>query len=432
MDGLLGLTLGLLGLFIWWTLFRRTDDALHPLGVFAASWLGVFGFAHFNVPKTFDEPYYAEPFALVTYLVVFGALASFAIGFWLVDPATKRVDRVGLSERLTRGVSARRLGSLTVGLFAAASLMTAYFVMRAGAIPLFSPRIDELRTTFKLPLLGYVYDLHYAVALFATMLFVRTRSRTQKVFWAGVAGLSVFQLMFAGVRVSPMTALTWIVIFLFYRPGGVKLRHLVAVAVVMVALFSVIETYRRTMYTVNPALVNPRLDLSWQATAWAHTAASFKNLQYTLLHQVSPLHMGLTSYDLPKTLDPAARAVDAEISYIYGTHNTPTFLSFLYFDFGLGGLLVMPGFYGALVAYVYRRFRERANLFWLLVYIDFLLAVVLAFRTHRFLGNGLIWFTGVAVLAQLVAGVRLDDEDAAVEAGEPPPTRAVTPSPAAG
>ena len=36
--------------------------------------------------------------------------------------------------------------------------------------------------------------------------------------------------------------------------------------------------------------------------------------------------------------------------------------------------------------------------------IDFLLAVTLAFRTHRFLGNPLIWFGGVALLVQFFAG----------------------------
>ncbi|HSW31961.1 MAG TPA: O-antigen polymerase [Longimicrobiales bacterium] len=415
MDALFGTALVALGGLIYWGLLRRTDDALHPLGVFAGLWLGIFGFAHFKVPRTFDEPYYAEPFTSTTYLVVLGALAMFALGFWLMDPGADRLDRSLLRFRMSEGVSWPRLRAVTLGLFAAASLMTAYFVQRAGEIPLFSPRIDDLRLVFKLPLLGYVYDLHYAVALFATMIALEVHGRGQKTFWLVVAAASVVQLMFAGVRVSPMTAMAWAFIYVFYQGTRVRLRHLIIAGVAVSVVFGVIESYRRTMYVVNPALVNPRLDMGPAATVWAHTAASFKNLQFTLERGASPLNMGLNSYDLPKTLDPSARVVDDQLSYMYGTHNTPTFLSILYFDFGVGGLVVMPLVYGALAAFVYRKFRSRANIFWLVVYIDFLLAVALSFRTHRFLGNSLIWFGGVAVAVQLLVGRSLEgrspDED---------------------
>lgn len=421
MDALFGTVLIALGALIYRYFFRRTDDALHPLGVFSALWLGIFGFAHFSVPRTFDEPYYAEPFGAVTYLVVFGALLTFALGFWLVDPGAERLDRPWIRFRFEEGVAWDRLQGITVGLFAAASVTTAYFVQQAGEIPLFSPRIDDLRLIFKLPLLGYVYDLHYGVTLFATMSGLRSEGGARKLFWFGMAGASVFQLMFAGVRVSPMTAMAWAFVYLFYHATRVRMRQLVVAAVAAATIFGVIEGYRRTMYIVNPALVNPRLDLGPAATIWAHTAASFKNLQFTLDRGVSPLNMGLSSYDLPKTLAPSTREVDDKLSYMYGTHNTPTFLSILYLDFGVGGLLVMPLVYGAMVAFTYRTFRRRANVFWLIVHIDFLLAVVLAFRTHRFLGNNLIWFGGVAVLVQLVAGRSLEgrvpeEEDETMEA----------------
>ena len=97
------------------------------------------------------------------------------------------------------------------------------------------------------------------------------------------------------------------------------------------------------------------------------------------------------------------RARDEQISYRYGVHNTTTYLVPLYLDFGALGLIVMPGLFGVATAFVYRRFRERLSIFWLIVYIDFFLAVVLAFRTQKFFANTLIYFAGVALLAQLVA-----------------------------
>lgn len=409
------------GFGAWVAIFRRTDDALHPLGIFLSLWLVVFGFAHFDVPRTFDEPYYADPFGPVTYLVVFAAAFTFSAGFWLADPGLERVDRDRIGERFRTATAWNNLAAITLLFWIAASVMTVVQVARVGEIPLFSPRIDQLRQTFKIPLLSYIWDLHYAVALFGTMLAVHARRSRVRWGWILLGVSSVVQLSFAGVRASPMTALAWAGIYLFYRLPRVKLRHLAISAVIAVSVFTVIEQFRRTMYESNPALVNPRLDLSAGATLWAHTAASFKNVQFTLRNVESPLYMGATSYDLPKTLVPDLRGVSDEISYIYGTHNTPTFLAFLWFDFGWGGILLMPGVYGALTAVVYRRFRRRPNLFWLVVYIDFLLAVALAFRTHRFFGNALIWFGGIALLVQFLAARSTDPghDTRTAETGDP-------------
>ena len=157
-EALLGTLIIALAVAAYGLIFRRTDDALHPLGVFVLFWLGVFGFAHFSVPRTYDEPYYADPFAAPTYLVVVGALATFAFGFWLADPVGRRLDRAHIGWRFEEGIHWGRLRVVTVALFLVATAMTVYFVARLGEIPLLSPRIDQLRTEFKLPLLGYVYE----------------------------------------------------------------------------------------------------------------------------------------------------------------------------------------------------------------------------------------------------------------------------------
>lgn len=403
MDTTLGLWFMALGALSYALLFRRTGDALHPLALMMGMWLGVFGFAHLDVARTYDEPYYAEPFDVVTYAVVLGSLLVFCLGYWLVDPGLRPLDRREVARRLDASVSRSRLRWITLGLLVIASATTAYFVYRLGEIPLFSPRIDELRREFKLPLVGYLFDLHYVVALFAAMLLMQARDRLARVLWAATILASLVQLAFSGVRVSPMTGMAWVVVYLFYRPRHVRVRDLVLVAVAAVTVFSVIEYYRRAVYRLNPEVVQPRFDLSAPATAWAHTAASFKNLQLTL-RRVTPLNLGLSSYDLPKTVEPRWRVVDERVTRLYGTHNTPTYLAFLYLDFGLAGLLLMPGLYGALAAFVYRRFRTAPNVFWLIVYIDIVLGVTLAFRTHRFLGNALIFFAGVGFLAQLLVG----------------------------
>ncbi len=406
MDELLALWLLALALAGYGVLARRTRDAFHPLALFLLGWLGVFAFAHFDVPTTYDEPYYALPFGVPTYFAVLTAAVGFSVGFLLAGPRLAPLDRERIWSQLRASVDRGRLAPITVGLFAVATATTVYFIWTAGEIPLFSPRINELRRTFKLRYFGYLYDLHYAAALFSAMLAAWSPTRRGRWGWTFLALTSALLLMSGGVRVSPLTALAWIFIFLALRPGRPRVRQVVVAVVIFATVFGVIEQYRRSQYRLDPGVLNPRLDLSVPATLWAHSAASFKNLQLTLDQVTSPLHLGLTSYDLPKTINPAARSVDEQINALYGTHNTPTFLGFLYFDFGWGGILVIPLIYGALTALVYRRFRVAPSLFWLIVYIDFVLAVALTFRTHRFFGNNLLYFALVVACVELLAGRR--------------------------
>ena len=94
-------------------------------------------------------------------------------------------------------------------------------------------------------------------------------------------------------------------------------------------------------------------------------------------------------------------------------------------DFGIFGLLVMPGVYGFATGLVYAMFRRRPSLFWLIVQIEFLIAVVLAFRTHKFFGNTLIVFGAVAAVAQLLAGARRTRDGG--ERGDPHGTHELLP-----
>lgn len=418
LDELIAVWLALVAGFVYLGLVRRTRDVFHPLALFLAGWIGVFAFAHLSVSATYDEPYYALPFGFLTYLAVIVGGLSFITGFWLVDPALRPLDREWTWGRLRDSVRLDRLAWVNAGLFLIATATTLYFIWRVGEVPLLSPRINELRRIFKVPLLGYLFDLHHAVALFAAMLALWSKSRRARWFWTLVLGASTLMLMSGGVRVSPLTALAWVFVLLGMRPGRIKVRQALVAIAVFVVVFGVIEQYRRTQYRLDPNRINPRLDLSVASTVWGHSAASYKNLQLTLEQVTSPLHMGITSYDLPRTFNPAARQVDQELSALYGTHNTPTFLGFLFFDFGWGGMLVFPAIYGAATAFVYRRFRTDPRIFWLIIHLDFLLASALAFRTHRFFGNRLIFFAVVALGVELLLG-RLNSDDRQATSGEP-------------
>lgn len=426
MDTLIGSFLILVAGLTAWRIAAVTKDPIHPMAVFTFFWLGMFGFGHFRISETYDEPYYAYPFELETYLVVFAGYIIFGVGYGLATGRKKLPNRTVVADELRRASSTSALPWVTLILFAVATLTTAYFVRVAGTIPILSPELHRLRLTFKLPLWGYLYDLHLPAALFSAILAYRARGAVLRSVWVAFCLSSLFMLMFGGVRVSAMTGLVWIGIYGVYTKPRLSRRFAVFALTVAVTVAVSVEIARRRPYQENPGWRNTRIDSRPLATVWAHTGASYKNLQL-LLQDRSPMHLGMTSYDLPKTLVPEGRAVDADISNRFGTHNTPTFLGLLYYDFGLAGLFVLPGLYGAIVAWVYGRFRRRPNLLWLLIYIDFFLAVLLSFRTHRFFGNALIFFGGVAFLIQVlipaVPKAIASIEDPSPKTTPPPPPR---------
>ena len=393
-------------------------DPIHPLAVFMVSWIGVFGFAHLQLSETYDEPYYANPFELQTYVVVFVALASFAVGFVLATKRLPAPDRSTTRKRLHDLAELPGLAWAAVAVYAVATLATWWLVRVAGEVPLFSPAVNTLRQTFQLPYVGYLYNLHILAATLCLMLAQRSKPLAWRAFWLILASSSVVMLMFGGVRVTALAALAWAGVYVAYALSRRRRRTAALVAVLGLAIFVAVEAARRREFQETPELQNPRVDTGALATAWAHTGASFKNLQLTL-DQHTPLTMGLNSFDALRTLIPEARDVGDELSHLYGTHNTPTFLGFLYFDFGFAGVLFMPGIYGALAAFAYNRFMRNANLFWLVVHIDFFLAVLLSFRTHRFLGNNLIFFAGTAWAVQVL----LDSRRPASRGTAPPTPR---------
>lgn len=419
MDSVIGAMIMALGAAGYWAVYRRTGDLLHPLGVLVLTWLLAFGFGHFDVARVYDEPYYADPFEAVTYGAALGSLLVFAAGFWLVDPKLERLEWARLSGRISASYDRERLAALILAFFVVASITTWYFVRLAGGIPLFSPLIGELRPIFKRPIIGYFYDLHVYVVLLGAVLLVSARTRGQALPWVALILAALVQLAFGAARGAPMTAWMFAAGAVFYmRPPRAWVRKAVVIGAVAASLFAGIEYFRRVPYRLDPSTMNTRLDLGPAATVWGHSGASFKNLQLVLLEDSPPLNLGMDSYDLPRTVLPELRQIEAELSARFGIHNSATYLVTLYLDFGIFGLLVVPGLYGAFTAFVYRQFRTRANLFWLLVYVEALLAVLLAFRTHRFVGNPLIFAVAVGALTQLLAG--RSDPPAPVAEGAPP------------
>jgi hypothetical protein len=274
-DALLGGLFMVWGVAAWWITARRSGDVLHPLGLMLLFWFLVFGFAHWNVPTTYDEPYYALPFELRTYAVVLASAAVFVVGYLLIDPQLPRLDGDALARRLRGSVRVEPLRAVTVVAFLLASATTLYFYRLVGEIPLLSPRVDELRQIWKRPLIGYVYDLHYVVALLGTILVDRSRTARERVLWGGLALASIVQLAFGAVRISPLTGIVWAAVYIFYRRAGrVRLRQLALLALVVFGVSSLIEYYRRTPLRLNPELANPRLDLGLAATVWGHTGTS--------------------------------------------------------------------------------------------------------------------------------------------------------------
>lgn len=407
MDSLIGVLIMGAGVAGYGLVLRRTRDPLHPLGLLTLTWLLAFGFGHIRVSAVYDEPYYADPFHAVTYGVVLGSFLVFVVGFWLVDPGLPDLPSARVSERVAASVDLGRLAWLTLGFFAVASVTTWYFVRVAGAIPLFSPLIAELRPVFKLPVIGYLWDLHVFVAVLGAVLLARSRSRAGTFFWTALILASLLQLAFGAARGAPMTAWMFAATTLFYvRPRRGLVKDMLLTVGMAGVLFFGIEHYRRGPYRLDPSIINQRLDLGTAATVWGHTGASFKNLQLLLVNDSPPLDLGINSYDLTRTLAPELRAREAELAGRFGVHNSATYLLTLYLDFGIFGLLVMPAVYGALTGLVYRQLRERATLFWLVVHVEVLLAVFLAFRTHRFVGNPLIFTVAVAALVWAAAGAR--------------------------
>lgn len=396
-----GLALLLAAGYLYYNDYHRTGNVIHLRGLFSAFWVGGQGIACLKLSKLQSD------WGLLTWLCFFLAFA----GFWITFEILTRV--FGEEERFDRKKRRRRsfvrpvyycilvltLMSLTAFVFEAVVL---------GFIPLFMRGVPHAYSEFHLSGVHYLTVSCVLVPALSVIFFLQGGSRhsyrnvlilfmTLIAFFIPILCVSRFQLIFAAV----------LAVFTYCAYQKRVEPWLVGVVVaVLIPLYLVLTIAR----SHNAAYLNGIFEMKnssmpiFISQPYIYIANNYEN--FNCLVEALPAHTwGIRSLFPVWALTGLKFVFPYLISFpIYVNKEELTTLTMFYdayYDFGVGGVVVLACVLGAVCFFLVERLKEIKNPLGYLVYGQMAIYMMLSFFTTWF-SNPTTWFYLAVTLCMAV------------------------------
>lgn len=376
---------GTAGLVVAACLRTWAGSWLAPQCIIALVWSVALALAQLDVRVAI--PYQNDSLSIGTWMVIVGALATFAIGATVSSSALSKA--ASRATTLPEPWDDRRLRRAVRICFLAATTAYVVLTLQAGGFPLFSPAPALARQDFRTGFFAYLLALYVIVVVLTAVRLVRygglRRNRAEVVMsvvaFAAMLGTAARSDAFEALAFSAFTAL-----LLSQRASvrGWKLgaRPLAFFVPVIVVAFIAVSNVRGTgqggvAYNANFISIQNRNI----AAAYLYLAPlASKNLQYGIAH--GPPHSS------------GQAILRAPIGWLGGDTfqgpdywngwNTGTFLWTYYLDFGYLGTLLVPFGLGVASGGAFVLAWRRRSMAWVLVYSVIATAILWSVSTDRF------------------------------------------------
>lgn len=396
-----GLALLLAAGYLYYNDYHRTGNVIHLRGLFSAFWVGGQGIACLKLSKLQSD------WGLLTWLCFFLAFA----GFWITFEILTRV--FGEEERFDRKKRRRRsfvrpvyycilvltLMSLTAFVFEAVVL---------GFIPLFMRGVPHAYSEFHLSGVHYLTVSCVLVPALSVIFFLQGGSRhsyrnvlilfmTLIAFFIPILCVSRFQLIFAAV----LAVFTYCAYQKRVEPWLIGV-----VAAVLIPLYLVLTIAR----SHDAAYLNGIFEMKnssmpiFISQPYIYIANNYEN--FNCLVEALPAHTwGIRSLFPVWALTGLKFVFPYLISFpIYVNKEELTTLTMFYdayYDFGVGGVVVLACVLGAVCFFLVERLKEIKNPLGYLVYGQMAIYMMLSFFTTWF-SNPTTWFYLAVTLCMAV------------------------------
>lgn len=346
-----------------WVSTWRYGDWANPVNLFAVPWLGLLGLYQFQLMADDVQPQLHSS----TYLVVLGSIASFAVGATLATYV-----RLGWSARRNAIVhvpawNGARIRVLIFSSFLVGLSIWVYFFLRAGGIAKFLGNPSEFREIFLVPLLDDIYRLlPYSGILGAWYLATgRQRARTLVWFVLGVSALAV------SVRLARADIFQFVLMCLlaYNVAKGVKLRYVGVMVLALAIVFVSVQYVRGSQFQneakrIESGVVQVPEAAPWLAAFVIYTVPILRNVQISMenttdytygLNLLYPVwaFTGTAGLVTEKKGGASVRTMQRREEYGIGVF-LPYLVEFNQ-DFGIPGMLILPGLIGFVSGRIYKR-----------------------------------------------------------------------------
>lgn len=406
-DFITGIALISLGIIIAYYFKRKYRDWLNPASIHSAVWICVFGLSYFGditaryeTGSVYTYPNPSER----TILIVFGSYVLFILGVLLTCKKKKLFyyyREASFIERFRKSFNLKFLKIITMILFIIGFSFYIFFLYKNGwVIPILA---GLPRGSIEFPVLGYFSMLLRVTAVLGIiycLILYRHKNRTSKLILA-VSLISIFTLFTNVQRMVVMTSLIMIFMVIYYL-----IDRKIKIWLILVILFFSFGTFYSILYLRAKFYEFERFYI---LSTYQDSGASFRHLSYIIETEKPDFKPLFTVQFLDALFEHRLRkaAVRKHENIFEGKGNITTYLGWIYLDFGVAGLLLIPFTLGLITGLSYVRMIRRPNIFTFFVYAILAVGVFATSRQFKFTATTeIVFYPVIGYLAYLVTKAR--------------------------
>ncbi|TDT52018.1 O-antigen polymerase [Fonticella tunisiensis] len=374
------ISIGLIATSIFLYIKFSKNDLFNPLGLYSVFWIGAIGLASFRLSN------YQHGWTFFMWLNVLLAYFMFIIGYYLM----KKFIKINGLRNTTYLFNNDKLYQSIIILFSLCTLAFSIEVAVLGFIPLFSKSMDAY-LRFK------ISGLHYftvTIALIPALTIIYKKYGGKKpVMWMNIISFIIPILI-----VSRQLLIFEVVILIItynYIVRRISKKFVIVVGIIIVILFSLASNLRHQnlayIYSVAD-MKTTKLGILTQP--YLYVSMNFENLR-NIIENFKDYTLGKNMLFPIFAFTNTKKYFDYTYKTKYLTNpnfNTSTYLSDIYFDFGLIGIVVVTFILGAIYWYVYNIFvkKDKNNLY-IVIYSILSYCLIFSFFVPWYF-NPTIWF----------------------------------------
>lgn len=333
------------------------EDVFNPIGVYSVFWLGVAGLANIRISS--DQ----HIWSYYMWVVVILAFVSFCLGYFVMNKYNKKLSL----KKPEVPFSNEKLYNCIFILFIISVVSFIFEAIYLGFIPIFSSKMDAYMNF-------NIKGVHYFVVSIALIpsltLAYRKAGGTKKIIIYNIVSFLIPILIVS--RQLLLLEIILAMITYHYSIKKIPFRIIFVTAIISIVLFSLSSNLRHQNieYIKSAANVNIKSN-SVLIQPYLYLTINFENLR-NIVENFSDYKLGENTGFSVLAFTNTKKYVDFSYKSLYFTNpnfNTSTYLSDIYFDFGIVGVAIIPFMLGLLYCFLYKKYvRNNVNQIMIILY----------------------------------------------------------------
>jgi oligosaccharide repeat unit polymerase len=390
------------------TSFRRNADIFTPARVFIFVWALAFGLADLKFSRLqhewTPEVWIQMLIGPAAFLIGVAVIYSLNVGKTIWTLNNLRANRnLYLSE-----IDSSRLYRTIIILFFLFIVSYILIYLKAGEIPLFSPKPGRARANFTMFGIGlFLHNVVLIVFFTAVYFLVEKGNKMRKglLLIFSITSLALYTITLQ--RYQIFMTIIMVIVLLFYTTFHIKFKTVFFYFLLITIFFLLISTLRAgeifiyILYRASEMKFSP--DYAVFTEPYMYIVMNLENFARSIV-KAEHFTYGYYTFDFVTAISGVKHWLSdyynlIETPYLISSYNTYTAFWTYYRDFGIFGIFIIPLLGGILFSIIYYSFKVKPTLQRMAIYAMFLFGIIFSFFNSVF---GFLWFVYNLIVLLLI------------------------------